>query len=583
MEDERAYELLMSQMGILREEKAKLSKQVESLLAELGHIREDRSVHEQQMQTSINELTEQLKKYNDNMEVMRKTISHLQDAILNKDEYIKALLQKQENLENMLKGGRRHRFGRSSEQRDLLNNRERDGRAAEKDDFDGSGNTPAAPSDTPRQARDTSGAKSSRPGRKRSPKQPHQCDRTVYHKVEDYYRLPDGARFMMRDGERDISYYRVVRVKKAEYIEEIYEVARVRLADGTFANTMDKPYNELMGIFSPEMLAQVLCWKYVYHLSANRIRKMLGNEGLRMSTSSLNSYMQNGMSLLKEKLEEPMRREMLSTVYLMVDETAEVVGVEGEDGSKSFKKRYMWAFFAKLKNMVYYLYEKGSRARSVVVEFLKGFSGFISTDGYVAYSIFDDAEKHPGIVHIGCWTHARRKLVDSLPSEPRAMELINEIAELFKLETTFKLLNLSHPEIKKRRQKRSAAILRRIHDKAVLMSIDVKLMANDLMKTAINYLLNQWKSLENFIKDGRVQISNNLCEQRMKPVKLNLKNCQNIGSERAAGNTAFIFSLTESCALLDINPEEYLTKVFTRLTSKEECDRRQLLPCYIKI
>lgn len=52
-------------------------------------------------------------------------------------------------------------------------------------------------------------------------------------------------------------------------------------------------------------------------------------------------------------------------------------------------------------------------------------------------------------------------------------------------------------------------------------------------------------------------------------------------SERAAGNTAFIFSLTDSCALLDINPEEYLVKVFTRLTSKEECDMRQLLPSSI--
>ncbi|MBR5542314.1 MAG: transposase [Bacteroides sp.] len=29
-------------------------------------------------------------------------------------------------------------------------------------------------------------------------------------------------------------------------------------------------------------------------------------------------------------------------------------------------------------------------------------------------------------------------------------------------------------------------------------------------------MLNQWKSLRNFILDGRVQLSNNLCEQRMK-------------------------------------------------------------------
>ena len=58
--------------------------------------------------------------------------------------------------------------------------------------------------------------------------------------------------------------------------------------------------------------------------------------------------------------------------------------------------------------MVFYVYEKGSRARRVALDFLKNFSGFLSTDGYVAYSIFDDAEKHPEIVHIGCWTHVRR-------------------------------------------------------------------------------------------------------------------------------------------------------------------------------
>ncbi len=108
-------------------------------------------------------------------------------------------------------------------------------------------------------------------------------------------------------------------------------------------------------------------------------------------------------------------------------------------------------------------------------------------------------------------------------------------------------------------------------------------MANEMMSNAVNYMLNQWKSPENFIKDGRVQISNNLCEQRMKPVKLNLKNCQNIGSENAAENTAFVFSLTESCRLNGINPETYLEKLFKCIVSKGTYDKRQLLPCYIKI
>nr|WP_234819831.1 IS66 family transposase [Bacteroides zoogleoformans] len=38
-----------------------------------------------------------------------------------------------------------------------------------------------------------------------------------------------------------------------------------------------------------------------------------------------------------------------------------------------------------------------------------------------------------------------------------------------------------------------------------------------------------WKSLRNILKGGTAEISNNLCEQRMKPVKSLLKNYMNIG------------------------------------------------------
>jgi hypothetical protein len=112
------------------------------------------------------------------------------------------------------------------------------------------------------------------------------------------------------------------------------------------------------------------------------------------------------------------------------------------------------------------------------------------------------------------------------------------------------------------------------------MSLDVGLMANEMMKKAVTYTLNQWKSLENFIEDGRVEISNNLCEQRMKAVKLNLKNCQNIGSEIAAENAAFMFSVTESCSLNGINPESYLEDVFRSILFGTDRDKRDFLPCY---
>ena len=111
---------------------------------------------------------------------------------------------------------------------------------------------------------------------------------------------------------------------------------------------------------------------------------------------------------------------------------------------------------------------------------------------------------------------------------------------------------------------------------------DTKLMANELMRKAVNYTLNQWKSLRNILKDGSAEISNNLCEQRMRLVKLLLKNCMNIGSEAAAENSAFIFSLIESCKLNDIDPQDYLKHLFECILHGKDCDKKVLLPCFYK-
>ena len=73
--------------------------------------------------------------------------------------------------------------------------------------------------------------------------------------------------------------------------------------------------------------------------------------------------------------------------------------------------------------------------------------------------------------------------------------------------------------------------------------------------------------------------SNNLCEQRMNPIKLSLKNCQNIGSEGAAENAAFMHSLIESCRLNDKNPFDYLCFLLRKMrASLDDVGKRALLP-----
>ena len=583
MIDERAYELLCCQLGLANEEKAGLRKQVNELIARLKAIEESNKENSKALVDTINELSITVENYRKEMELMRKQL----DA---KDEVNRMLANEISNLRLQLEDSRKHRFGRTSEQRKLLNNRNLDKSALHKSEYDGSdrkdddndkadGNETGSSTisgSTPAQDSQPSRRKETAP---RAVKTKLKVDKVVVHEVDEYYTLPEGGRFMNRNGMPDVWEYRVIEHVRAHNVEHVYKVARVKLADGTFVSTMEHPLKKLGGIFSPELLARLLCLKYDFSMPENRQIRLLAREGIHISNTTLNSYIHNGIAKLKEFMEDVFKGFVQQAEYLMVDETTELVGIETKEG-KAYRRKYLWAFFAKHMKMVYYHYNNGSRSSDVAKSFLEHFMGTLSTDGYTVYRMFDGEDSK--VLHIGCWTHCRRLWVDALPSDRTAMEIIDSIGDMFMNEDLFRTMKLSGEQIKGKRRQLTGPILESIHHKVVMMMQDAKIMANDLMRKAVNYTLNQWKSLRNILKDGAAEISNNLCEQRMKPVKLLLKNCMNIGSEDAAENSAFIFSLIESCKLNGIDPQDYLKHLFECILHGKDCDKKTLLPCFYK-
>lgn len=162
------------------------------------------------------------------------------------------------------------------------------------------------------------------------------------------------------------------------------------------------------------------------------------------------------------------------------------------------------------------------------------------------------------------------------------MSVIEAIAELFDIEYYCKLLGMNADARKRERQKKSRPILARIYMMVRRMYQSPDIMANPTMAKAVNYTLNQWDNLRNFILDGKAEISNNLVEQRMKPIKLDLKNSQNIGSEAAAKRHAFMHSLIESCSMNKIAPYGYLVNLLERYKTLTEEEKPALMPCYYK-
>ena len=583
MIDERAYELLCCQLGLANEEKAGLRKQVNELIARFKAIEESNKENSKALVDTINELSVTVENYRKEMELMRKQLEA-------KDEVNRMLANEISNLRLQLEDSRKHRFGRTSEQRRLLNNRNLDKSALHKSEYDGSdrkdddndkadGNETGSSTisgSTPAQDSQPSRRKETAP---RAVKTKLKVDKVVVHEVDEYYTLPEGGRFMNRNGMPDVWEYRVIEHVRAHNVEHVYKVARVKLADGTFVSTMEHPLKDLGGIFSPELLARLLCLKYDFSMPENRQIRLLAREGIHISNTTLNSYIHNGIAKLKEFMEDVFKGFVQQAEYLMVDETTELVGIETKEG-KAYRRKYLWAFFAKHMKMVYYHYNNGSRSSDVAKSFLEHFMGTLSTDGYTVYRMFDGEDSK--VLHIGCRTHCRRLWVDALPSDRTAMEIIDSIGDMFMNEDLFRTMKLSGEQIRGKRRRLTGPILESIHHKVVMMMQDAKIMANELMRKAVNYTLNQWKSLRNILKDGVAEISNNLCEQRMKPVKLLLKNCMNIGSEDAAENSAFIFSLIESCKLNGIDPQDYLKHLFECILHGKDCDKKTLLPCFYK-
>lgn len=100
MIDERAFELLQSQLAFANEERASLSKQVEGLLAEIKALRSSSDKDTGGLKDTIRELADRLSESNRQMENLNQLVSHLNNIISYKDELLANLSRENKNLKN---------------------------------------------------------------------------------------------------------------------------------------------------------------------------------------------------------------------------------------------------------------------------------------------------------------------------------------------------------------------------------------------------------------------------------------------------------------------------------------------------
>ena len=327
------------------------------------------------------------------------------------------------------------------------------------------------------------------------------------------------------------------------------------------------------------LLSHVLVSKFQDHLPLHRQETLLKRIGVDIPRATLSLWVIMCAKLLFPLL-KLLHDRILTYDIAYADETMTQVLKEPNKGVQS--KKYMWLFAGgPPEEFVYYYHYHHSRSHEVPANFLEDFSGFLHCDGYAAYDSL--ASKNPSMTLVGCLYHARRKFVEVAKLMPNkegvATHVINAIAKLAHIEEEIKSLNLHEKQVA--RLNKAKPLLDDLQQ--YLMNNQPHIPPKSLLGQAVSYTLNQWPKLLNYLKDPRLEISNNLSERAIKPFVIGRKGWLFANSVEGANAAATIFSIIETCKYHKIEPYEYLRYVLNELPRcKTIDDYEKLLPYKIE-
>jgi transposase len=311
------------------------------------------------------------------------------------------------------------------------------------------------------------------------------------------------------------------------------------------------------GKLSDQFIIEVLAAKFQQHTPIFRqCASLLEDHGIDLSRQTLNTAILAAAELLLPVV-RAQAAELVLGDYLQADETTMPCQTPEKTGKNH--KAYLWEY-GKPGGPVVFDFQMG-RGREGPANFLKGFRGKLQCDGYGAYDNLGDA-----ITFVACMAHIRRGFVDSgklSPLDPRPVEIVDRIGELYEIEREARSKNLTAAARLVLRQGKSQPVMDAL--KSRILQIRQEVTPACALAKASDYALGQWSRMEEYLKDGQLEIDNNWCEGAMRPIALGRKNWLHVGDASAGPKIAAIISIVETCRRLDIKLRQYLQDILPKL------------------
>jgi transposase len=331
------------------------------------------------------------------------------------------------------------------------------------------------------------------------------------------------------------------------------------------------------------LLVYIFIAKFCDGLPYYRLEKQFERIGVSISRQDMANWQVTVFEKLT-KLLKLMMAHIKKGKVLRMDETT--VQVMGEDGRDDKQKSYIWlARGGPPDKIVTILEYKPTRASDNIDEWLDGFQGYLQTDGYSGYDCA--LGRHIGIIHVGCFAHARRKFFEALKVGSQAKSAAIGITYIKKLYTIEDELRdseskLSYEDFVLQRKKKAMPILDEF--KKWIDKLVSETKAETLLQKAVNYTYNQWDKLVAYLGCAELTPDNNLSENAIRPFVIGRKNWLFFKSPEGAKSGCALYSLIETAKCNGVDPARYLTYLFEKVpTAVSDADWSALLPWNVKL
>ena len=321
------------------------------------------------------------------------------------------------------------------------------------------------------------------------------------------------------------------------------------------------------------LAANIITMKYQLGIPFYRYAQYLTTKGVNISDTDIGNWAAKAIDRL-EPLYDLLVEKLFNTAInvIHIDETPLKIIEEKK------KKCYMFVYASTVWDAPIMIYDFNStRKCDRTAQFLKGYTGYIETDGYSGYNML----RKQGVKINRCVAHSRRKFndvikqsstIDEMKASP-ALEVIKIIAKLYKHEARFKKEHFTPSKIK---EERNSPYYLEIIDEldAKVDSIDTSV--SNLLRIAVNYYKNQRDELFTYLESGYLSIDNNRAERdAVKPFVIARKNFMFCKNANGAEKTAKIFSIVQTARANGVKVEEYLKYTIENI---DKVELEKLLP-----